>query len=220
MPLIVPSTPATIGPFTASSNAIAIAENSDIDLTLVVSGSDLDLSCQAYPDDSAPSGIAVGPPDASPISPVIVTAGPVTIPTTPPPTAHHDPARPGDRRLRAVLPGDPGRQHRPQQRDHHGTIPSTLAVGQSFEATNFQTQLNLPSSIVGAAAALGNSAITGDAVVKVDADGGHPGHGVVGLHRHQRPHPEPRARSRPDPRPAVTRRGPSDPSPRPVARSP
>jgi hypothetical protein len=54
------------------------------------------------------------------------------------------------------------------------SIPSDLSSGQSFEATNFQTQLLLPSSIAAAAAALGNSAITGDAMVKVDAAGATP----------------------------------------------
>ena len=54
------------------------------------------------------------------------------------------------------------------------SIPGALTVGQQFEATNFQTNLNLPQSIASAAAALGNSAITGDAVVKIDASGADP----------------------------------------------
>ncbi len=172
VPLIVPSSPITVGPFTATSNGIAIAQNANIDLSLVISGSNLDLRCTAYPDDSAPSGIAAGPPDASPISPVIVTAGPVTIPTTPPPTT----SPPGGQvtgPYELYCPGTPVGNIALNNVTTTASLP-TLSVGQSFEATGFQTQLNLPSSITSAAAALGNSAITGDAVVRVDATGATP----------------------------------------------
>ncbi len=172
VPLIVPSSPITVGPFTATSNGIAIAQNANLDLSLVIAGSNLDLKCTAYPDDSAPSGIAAGPPDASPISPVIVTAGSVTIPTTPPPTT----IPPGGQvtgPYELYCPGTPVGNIALNNVTTTASIP-TLSVGQSFEATNFQTQLNLPASITSAAAALGNSAIMGDAVVKVDASGATP----------------------------------------------
>jgi hypothetical protein len=164
--LVVPTAPGTVGPFTASSNAITIAQNADVNLTLVISGSDLALSCTAYPDDSAPTGITSFVPDASPVSPVIVTAGPVT----PPPTV--PPGQPGAFEL--FCPGTPVGNIALNNVSTTASIPSGLSTGQQFEATNFQTNLNLPSSIVSAAAALGNSAITGDAVVRVDATGASP----------------------------------------------
>ena len=81
--LTVPLAPGTIGPFTATSSSIAIAQNAAADLTLEISGSSLDLDCTAYPNNSAPTGITGSPPDTSPISPVIVTAGNPVIPTIP-----------------------------------------------------------------------------------------------------------------------------------------
>ena len=54
--------PGTIGPFTATSSSIAIAQNADIDLSLEISGSNLDLDCTAYPDNSAPTGITESSP--------------------------------------------------------------------------------------------------------------------------------------------------------------
>src|SRR6202161_848065 len=47
--------------------------------------------------------------------------------------------------------------------------PDSLAPSQQFNLTNYQSTVLLPSSIVAAAAALGNSAITGTANLKVDA---------------------------------------------------
>ena len=56
-----------------------------------------------------------------------------------------------------------------------GTItPATPAAGQQFNVTNFQSDVSLPNSIASAAAALGNSAITGTAGIKVDATGATP----------------------------------------------
>jgi hypothetical protein len=56
-----------------------------------------------------------------------------------------------------------------------GTItPASPASGSQFNLTNYQSTVMLPSSIVSAAAALGNSAITGTATLKVDATGATP----------------------------------------------
>ena len=89
---------------------------------------------------------------------------------TPPPTV--PPGQPGAYEL--FCPGTPVGNIALNNVSTTASIPSGLSTGQQFEATNFQTNLNLPSSIVSAAAALGNSAITGDAVVKVDATGANP----------------------------------------------
>jgi len=56
-----------------------------------------------------------------------------------------------------------------------GTItPASPASGAQFNLTNYQSTVLLPSSIVSAAAALGNSAIVGSATLKVDATGATP----------------------------------------------
>jgi hypothetical protein len=73
--LTVPSSAATIGPFTASGGVISIAEDASVQLDLIVSGSDLTLRCSAYADDSEPSGIVESSPPGSPMSPVIATTG-------------------------------------------------------------------------------------------------------------------------------------------------
>jgi len=56
-----------------------------------------------------------------------------------------------------------------------GTItPASPLAGSTFSLTNYQSTVALPSSIVSAAAALGNSAIAGSATLKVDATGATP----------------------------------------------
>lgn len=56
-----------------------------------------------------------------------------------------------------------------------GTItPAAPAAGSQFNLTGYSSVVALPTSIVSAAAALGNSAIAGTAVTKVDATGATP----------------------------------------------
>lgn len=56
-----------------------------------------------------------------------------------------------------------------------GTItPVSPSAGQQFNLTNYQSTVSLPSSIVSAAAALGNSAIVGTAQLSVDDTGATP----------------------------------------------
>ncbi len=83
--LTLPPTPATIGPFTASGGAITVTVDRAITLSLVVSGSDLDLTCTPYPNNAAATGIVASAPPGSPASPVIATATSSTA-TTPPST--------------------------------------------------------------------------------------------------------------------------------------
>jgi hypothetical protein len=76
----VPSSPATIGPFTAGSGGnITIAEDSSITLTLEVGGSPLPLTCTAFPNntpDFTSGWMGTGEPTSGSISPVIVVADP------------------------------------------------------------------------------------------------------------------------------------------------
>jgi hypothetical protein len=52
--------------------------------------------------------------------------------------------------------------------------PAAPSAGQAFSLTNFQVQANIPSSLASAAQALGNTSVTGTAVVQVDATGASP----------------------------------------------
>ena len=178
--LTVPSAPATIGPFTASGGTITIAQGQQINLTLLASGSDtappFTLTCTTYPNDTVPfSGITSSPPVGSPISPVIASTGPVTPPTTTPttpPTTLPPGGTTGPYEL--YCPGTPVGNIALNNVTTTASIPTGVPAGQTFNASNFQTQVTIPSSIASAAAALGNTAITGTAVVKVDATGATP----------------------------------------------
>ena len=79
----VPATGATVGPFTATSSTVTLSEDSSVSLSLLISGSDLNLECTSYPNDSAPSGIVVSAPTVAPITPVIATNSSTTPTTTP-----------------------------------------------------------------------------------------------------------------------------------------
>jgi len=72
--LSLPSAPQSVGPFTATTAAITIQEDSAASLTLDVSGSMLSLTCNAYPNNSVATGITTSTPPGSPIAPVIAIA--------------------------------------------------------------------------------------------------------------------------------------------------
>ncbi len=85
--LNLPSTPGTIGPFTATGGAISLTVDPAINLSLNVSGSTLTLTCTPYPNNTAVTGIVSTSPTGSPASPVIATAtsgGAAPTPTTTP----------------------------------------------------------------------------------------------------------------------------------------
>jgi hypothetical protein len=87
--LVIPPVAGTVGPFTASGGPITITQDAKAQLTLEVSGSALNLSCSAYPNNSAPTGITSRAPQGSPVAPTIATAsgnGPTTT-VAPPVTA-------------------------------------------------------------------------------------------------------------------------------------
>ncbi len=82
--LVLPSTPGSVGPFTASGGAISLTVDPAVSLGLVVSGSTLNLTCTPYPNNSAATGIVTAAPTAAKASPVIAstTSGPSATPTT------------------------------------------------------------------------------------------------------------------------------------------
>jgi hypothetical protein len=84
--LSVPTTPATVPGFTATSANITIQEGSSASLSLIVSGAPLALTCTAYPNDTVPtSGITTVTPTAASIAPIIAVAGTGSSTTTTPP---------------------------------------------------------------------------------------------------------------------------------------
>ncbi|HEY5026744.1 MAG TPA: hypothetical protein VII76_17340, partial [Acidimicrobiales bacterium] len=88
--LNLPATPQSVGPFTATGGAISLTVDPVVSLTLVVSGSNLNLTCTPYPNNSATTGIVPAAPTAAKASPVIATAtsgGAAPTPTTPAPAA-------------------------------------------------------------------------------------------------------------------------------------
>ena len=92
--LTLPSTPANLGPFTATSSNIVATVDKSTQLSLVVTGNTLTLTCTSYANDTiAKSGIVQAPntlpASAQPISPPLAstTGGAPTTPTTAPPTS-------------------------------------------------------------------------------------------------------------------------------------
>lgn len=77
-----------------------------------------------------------------------------------------------------------------------GTItPASPAPGQQFNLTNYSSTVVIPSTIASAAAAIGNSAITGTAVTKVDATGATQKNELVSGRPHDRAMDMPRLRT-------------------------
>ena len=60
-----------IGPFTAKRSGITVSMKSTTLITMNISGSNLNLHCKAYPNNSSPSGIVQASPSGSPVTPVI-----------------------------------------------------------------------------------------------------------------------------------------------------
>ncbi len=142
------------------------------------------------------------PPDAAPISPVIVAHGSDPTPPTAPRRSPPGTGRP--------VPTSCTARARRWATSSSTTSTTTrrsrapVGSGQTFEAPNFQTQLTLPSSIASAAAALGQLGHRGSMPWSRSTPWvPTPATVSSGPHRHQRAHPEPGARSRPRPRPAL-----------------
>ncbi len=83
--LSLPSTPGTVGPFTASGGAISLTVDPSVSLGLVVSGSTLNLTCNPYPNNTAPTGISSTAPAGAKAAPVIASTSGSS--AAPPPAA-------------------------------------------------------------------------------------------------------------------------------------
>ena len=181
--LYAPTTPTTIGPFTADSSDVSLTLGSSITLAITQLGTSSPIECSAYPNDVMPSGSATGIPPGLPISPVVAFAG-----SSPPPPATsavtgpyelycpHTPV--GDLVFNGVTTSA-------------SITPSTLSAGDQFEVTNYETDIPVPSGAVSAAAGLGNDSFDGLAASDVDAYGATPSQVATGSMGFDLPIPNP-----------------------------
>ncbi|HTZ08389.1 MAG TPA: hypothetical protein VMB72_04910, partial [Acidimicrobiales bacterium] len=184
--LSTPSSPLTVGPFTATSSAVTLSLGSSISLTfsdVAIPSGFPPLQCAAYPNDVMPSGFATGLPPGLPISPVIATAGGVT----PPPTTS---SLTGAYEL--FCPGTPvGDLVFNDVTTSAAITPAAPAAGGQFKVDGYQTDIPVPAGPVTAATGLGNAAFDGVAASAVDAYGAGPSQIPTGSMDFDVPIPDP-----------------------------
>ncbi len=169
LPLDIPSSTTSVGPFTALGGPVTIAQDQSILVVAELSSKAFTMSCTAYPNDSvAASGPTATPPAAAPIRPVIATASasgtPITTTTTP--------FRPGGPGPGSQKPGAPYELYCP--RTPVGDIvvndvvttgsisPSSLNEGDAFQITNLETQITIPQAVAQQAENLGLTTLSGN----------------------------------------------------------
>jgi len=180
-----PSPPATFGPFTASSDNIAVLLSQQFSLTFDDAGNELDLKCAWYPNDALPeSGITQDTPPGLPISPVIAAAGSQTTTTQTSVVATgayemycpHTPV--GSLVFNDVLTT--------------GTIsPQALSAGDQFDLAQYQTQIPIPAGIVWGLVGFGNTVLQGFGSTTIESFGASPSQKSTGLESFDLPLPDP-----------------------------
>ena len=189
--------PATGVQFTATPAPGSSAETFVVaggPIQVFVSGANLDVTafgdqfglfCDTLANDTVPTGLSIQEPYNGEIEPLVTTGSATIVP--PPPTP---PGAPGSYEL--YCPGTPVGNIALNNVDTVGTItPPDPAPGQQFNLTGYQTTLSLPASITSAAAALGNSDISGTATGSVDATGATPAQISTGTMNFDVPIPSP-----------------------------
>jgi len=170
-----PSSPATLGPFTASSNDIAVSLSQQFSVTFDEAGIELDLKCAWYPNDALPkSGITQDTPPGLPISPVIAAAGSQTTTTQTSVSATgayemYCPRTPvGDLVFNDVVTT--------------GVVsPQGLWAGDQFDLVQYQTRIPIPSGIVWGLVGFGNTVLQGFGGTAIEAFGASPSSKSSGL---------------------------------------
>jgi len=105
MALLVPASPATVGPFTATGSSVQVKVDPKVALTLIVAGSPLPLTCSVVANNSNPTGLVPSTKTPAPtgpsVSPLIASSGsgaattaPAATPTTVPAPATSPSASP------------------------------------------------------------------------------------------------------------------------------
>jgi hypothetical protein len=182
--LAIPSSPTTVGPFTASGGPVTIAQDQSILVVAELSDKAFKMSCTAYPNDSiATSGTTGTPPAATPIRPIIATADASGTPLTTTTTLQPGGTGPGSQ-----TPGAPYELYCPSTPVGDiavndvvttGSItPSSLDEGDTFEVGNLQTQFSIPQSVAQQLENLGLSTLSGDLSLFLDVSGTETGYGL------------------------------------------
>lgn len=186
MTLYTPSSPSTVGPFTATSSNTSLSLASSFTLTFddsAIPGGLPPIQCSAYPNDVMPSGFAQAIPPGLPISPVIAFAG------SPPPPLPTDQVT-GNYEL--YCPHTPVGDLVFNDVTTSATIsPDTLSAGDQFQVTGYQTDIPVPAGPVTSAVGLGNSSFTGLAASNLDAYGATPAQMATGSMGFNLPIPDP-----------------------------
>jgi len=169
LPLDIPSSATSVGPFTALGGPVTIAQDQSILVVAELSSKAFTMSCTAYPNDSLPaSGSTATPPTAAPIRPVIATASasgtPITTTTTTfqpggPGPGNQEPGAPYE----LYCPRTPVGDIAVNDVVTTGSIsPSSLNEGDAFQITNLQTQFTIPQAVAQQAENLGLSTLSGN----------------------------------------------------------
>jgi hypothetical protein len=177
--LDIPSSPATVGPFTALGGPITIAQDQAVLVVAELSGKAFTMSCLAYPNNSvATSGTTSTPPPALPIRPIIATASASGTPITTTTTTFKPPGGPGPGNQ---TPGAPYELYCP--RTPVGDIaindvvttasitPAKLNEGDTFQITNLQTQFSIPQNVAQQAENLGLTSLSGNLSIFLNVSG-------------------------------------------------
>ncbi len=175
--LDLPSSPTTIGPFTAVGGPVTIAQDQSVLVVAELSGKGFTMSCTAYPNDSlASSGSTGTPPAATPIAPIIAVANASGTPITPPTTT-----QPGGPGTGSQAPGSPYELYCPgtpvgdiavNDVVTTGSItPTSLNEGDDFQLSNLQTQFTIPQDVAQQAENLGLTSLSGDLSVFLNVTG-------------------------------------------------
>ena len=174
--LDIPSSPTTVGPFSASGGPITIAQDQSILVVAELSSKAFKMSCTAYPNDTiAISGSTGTPPPGTPIRPIIATTSasgtPVTTTTTipgAPGTGNQTPGAPYE----LYCPGTPIGDIAVNDVVTTGSIsPTSLNEGDQFEVTGLQTQFTIPQNVAEQAENLGLTTLSGDLLLFLDVTG-------------------------------------------------
>ena len=178
--ITLPSTPTTVGPFTATGGAITVAADETISVVAALSSKAFTMSCTSYPNNSVPTSGSTGvAPSGTPILPIVATgtasgtSTPSTTTTSPTfPTSPFNPEPTTTGPYELYCPGSPVGNLVVNDVTTTATIsPASPPQGQSFNLTGFQTQFSIPQAIAQEAENLGITQISGNESMFLDTTG-------------------------------------------------
>jgi len=150
--------------FVATGGPISVFVN-DSNLNVQAFGDRFGLFCGTLANDTVPTGLSIHPPNTGYVEPLVTTGSATVIPPPPSPPGAYE----------LYCPGTPVGNLVMNDATSSATLsPADPSAGQQFQVTGYQAQLTLPAAVVSAAAALGNTSITGSATTTLDAVGATP----------------------------------------------